>query len=226
VNFHAGDQLFYPDGMTWRGPMDEWPAWLEARLAAWRIDCVLLFGDCRPVHQAARARYASGGVPVGVFEEGYLRPDPRPLNGVNANSALPERRKTLRSEPGAQAAPTPPVPVPVPPTFWRMAFWATLYFAIGALLAWRFPHYVHHRPLELAEHCPAALGLAQAAPCPCTTRAAAAPDRAGQRALVLVPLQVHNDRRCCAPAQAGGVGGFIASTMPHSRAMHRPIAYW
>jgi capsular polysaccharide export protein len=171
VNFHAGDQLFYPDGMTWRGPMDEWPAWLEARLAAWRIDCVLLFGDCRPVHQAARTVCQRRGVPVGVFEEGYLRPDHVTFEwaGSMPTAPCPERRKTCCAANLAQAAPTPPVPVPVPPTFWRMAFWATLYFAIGALLAWRFPHYVHHRPLELAEHCPLRSAWRKP-PCPCTTR--------------------------------------------------------
>jgi hypothetical protein len=102
VNFHAGDQVFYPGGVTWRGPMAQWPAWLEARLAAWRIDCVLLFGDCRPVHQAARTVCQRRGVPVGVFEEGYLRPDHVTFEwgGVNANSALPQTAQdVLRSEP-------------------------------------------------------------------------------------------------------------------------------
>ncbi|GHC97463.1 capsule biosynthesis protein [Novosphingobium pokkalii] len=225
VNFHAGDQLFYPGGVTWRGPMDEWPAWLETRLATWRIDCVLVFGDCRPVHQAARAVCQRHGVPVGVFEEGYLRPDHVTFEwgGVNANSALSRTaQEVLCSEPGALAAPTPPVPVPVPPTFWRMAFWATLYFAIGALLAWRFPYYVHHRPLQLAEALPW-LRSAWRKPRRARAQRALLPRLTGPDSgrWFLVPLQVHNDSQVLHHAQAGGVGGFIASTIA-SFARHAP----
>jgi capsular polysaccharide export protein len=86
VNFNAGDWFFYRrDALNYRGKMDAWPAWFEAQLRRLDIDVVFLFGDCRPVHQAAHRVATALGVEVGVFEEGYVRPDYITLerSGVN-----------------------------------------------------------------------------------------------------------------------------------------------
>ncbi|MDM0021734.1 capsular polysaccharide export protein, LipB/KpsS family [Variovorax saccharolyticus] len=72
VNFNAGDCLFYRrPAFSFKGTMAEWPAWLEALLERLDIDVLLLFGDCRPIHAAARQVAAKRGLEVGVFEEGY-----------------------------------------------------------------------------------------------------------------------------------------------------------
>lgn len=228
VNFHAGDQVYFPRGHTWRGPMAAWPAWLERHLAAWQIDCVMLFGDCRPVHQAARAVCQRHGLPVGVFEEGYLRPNHVTFEwgGVNAHSTLPRDAQALVG--ATPAGPSWPRPqgtapaVPVPPTFWRMALWAMLYFAAGALFAWRFPHYVHHRPLELAQALPW-LRSAWRKPLRVRAQRALLPRLTGAESgrWFLVPLQVHNDSQVLHHADTGGVAGFIASTIA-SFARHAP----
>ena len=57
-------------------------------MAALLIDLVFLFGDCRPIHRAAHDVATAMGIDVGVFEEGYLRPDFITLerHGVNGNS--------------------------------------------------------------------------------------------------------------------------------------------
>src|SRR5438874_5238200 len=76
VNFNGGDCLFYPtDAITWRGHPGDWPQFLARLLEQRRIDIVLLFGDCRPIHRVARAVAQQHGVKVGAFEEGYLRPN-------------------------------------------------------------------------------------------------------------------------------------------------------
>ena len=91
VNFHGGDWLFYPWGaLNYRGRMEDWPAWLEAQLKALQIDVVLLFGDSRPIHQAAHALAKTMDLQLGIFEEGYVRPHCITLerDGVNGNSRL------------------------------------------------------------------------------------------------------------------------------------------
>jgi len=75
-NFNAGDWLFYPRGANaFRGDLSKWPDVLEAFMRDHHIDVVLLFGDCRPVHACVRGLAQELGCALGVFEEGYLRPD-------------------------------------------------------------------------------------------------------------------------------------------------------
>ena len=101
VNFNAGDWLFYRRGaMNYRGTMSDWPEWLEERLRTLKIDVVIMFGDCRPIHREAHALADRLGLEVWVFEEGYIRPDYVTLErfGVNGNSRMP-RKKTVKCEP-------------------------------------------------------------------------------------------------------------------------------
>jgi capsular polysaccharide export protein len=93
VHFTAGDRLYWRGGPaeSFRGRLEELPAYYADRLRAWSVSDVVLYGDRRPVHapaiEAARAR----GIRAHVFEEGYFRPFLVTLErgGVNGNSALP-----------------------------------------------------------------------------------------------------------------------------------------
>jgi len=92
VNFTGGDHLYWP-GVARRCKVAE-PAladYYERLLSGADFTDVVLFGDCRPVHQPAIAQAKSLGLRVHVFEEGYFRPDWVTLerDGVNANSLLP-----------------------------------------------------------------------------------------------------------------------------------------
>ena len=88
-NFNAGDWLFFPrSAQAFKGKFSEWPAVLEAFIAQQRIDVILLFGDCRPIHTCVRGIAQELGCALGVFEEGYLRPNHVTFEpvGVNGNS--------------------------------------------------------------------------------------------------------------------------------------------
>jgi len=92
VNFNGGDGLFYPRGaISWRGHPGDWPQFLARLLQERRIDIVLLFGDCRPIHRVARSVAQQYGVRVGAFEEGYIRPNFVTFEqfGVNGFSLMP-----------------------------------------------------------------------------------------------------------------------------------------
>jgi capsular polysaccharide export protein len=221
VNFNAGDWLFYPrDAINYRGTMKDWPRWVKQLLVDLRIDVVFLFGDCRPIHQAAHAAATALGIDVGVFEEGYVRPDYVTLerHGVNGYSRMPRTPEMYGPMAAALANPHP-----VGNAYWAMVRCGFLYWTIGGFGRPFFPHYVHHRPLTLLEAGPwvrsawrkqwykwKERGLEQRL----TTEYS--------RRFYLAPLQVFNDAQVTVHADGlDGVEHFIESTLS-SFACHAP----
>lgn len=212
VNFNAGDWFYYPRGaVNYRGRMEEWPAWLEQRLRTLGIDVVFLFGDCRPIHRAAHAVVTRLGLELGVFEEGYVRPDHVTLerSGVNGYSRMPRSPEAYRNSP-----PAAPKRLPVGNAYWAMVRCGFWYYTVGWLGSPYFPHYVHHRPLTALEAVP-------------WIRSAWRKhwyrwkERGLQERLItalshryfLAPLQVFNDAQVTVHAELGDVEQFIDTTI-------------
>lgn len=219
VNFNAGDWFFYrTNAVNYRGTMQEWPEWLATFLRELDIEVVLLFGDCRPIHQCAREVAAREGVEVGVFEEGYVRPDYVTLErfGVNGFSRLPRTPKSYGKPPKAMPA------YPVGDTYWAMAGYAALYFFAAWLGQWLFPHYQHHRPVAAAALWPWVRSAWRKRWYRWTERGMQA-RLAGELKdrYFLAPLQVFDDAQVEVHANFQGVEGFIQSTMD-SFARHAP----
>ena len=153
VNFNGGDWLFYPTGaIAFRGRMDEWPAFFERLLDERKIDTVLFFGDCRPIHALVQTVAKRRGIEIGVFEEGYLRPDNITLEkaGVNGYSDIPASPIFYLNK----ACGPSPETMPVGNTFPYVVLWAMLYYLASALLYPLFRHYRHHRSLSPLEALP------------------------------------------------------------------------
>ena len=153
INFNAGDWLFYPhNAINFRGTLEEWPDFLNAVIDKHRIETILLFGDCRPVHQAARQLAWERGLELGVFEEGYIRPDYVTFerHGVNANSRIPRNPRFYLSKPVTEE----PTHITLPNAYWYMVLWGFLYFTVGSLGRFIFSGYRHHRPMKLAQALP------------------------------------------------------------------------
>ena len=158
VNFNGGDWLFYPTGaIPFKGRMEDWPAFLARLLAELKIDVILIFGDCRPIHQCVREQAKRLGVELGVFEEGYVRPDYISLEGggINANSTLPRAKSFYLTFPVKKS----PAPLRVGRVFWHATLWAGLYYLASSILKPVFPHYRHHRRLAVCEALPWIRGL-------------------------------------------------------------------
>lgn len=158
VNFNGGDWLFYPAGATlFRGRMEDWPAFLERLLSERKIDVVLLYGDCRPVHRCVRGLTERLGIELGVFEAGYVRPNYITLerSGINDYSSLPRDADFYLRLPDKKNG----VPLPVGNVFWHAALWAVLYYIAAALLRPLLRHYQHHRRLAVREAWPWIRGL-------------------------------------------------------------------
>lgn len=146
INLNAGDVASWTGpSIDYRGTPERWPSFVDDYLVQHSITDVILFGDCRPLHNAARGMARLRGVRVHVFEEGYIRPDwaTLELDGVNGHSSLPRDPKwylnAARTLPPLAKRPT------VPSKFRRRAQEATSYYARTSLGKWRFPHYRSHR---------------------------------------------------------------------------------
>jgi len=212
VNLNAGDWFFYPRGaFNYCGTMEDWPAWIAGLMNRLQIEVVLLFGDCRPVHHAALEVARQHELEIGVFEEGYVRPDYVTLErfGVNANSQLPRCPEYYQEE-HLQI----PVRRAVGNTYWAMAWYAFWYFLAGSLGKLWFRHYRHHRPLTLLEVLPwtrsvwrkywyrwAERGVQQELTTDWKDR------------YFLVPLQVFNDGQIIRHADFNGIEHFIETTL-------------
>ncbi|MDD2608873.1 MAG: capsular biosynthesis protein [Giesbergeria sp.] len=222
INFNGGDCLFYPTGATlFRGAMEEWPDFLADFLRRERIEVILLFGDCREIHLAATAVASSLGVKVGVFEEGYVRPNFITFEayGVNAYSRVPRQAEFYRHLSPAERPPEQPVRNP----FWFAATWAILYYLAATLLWPLFPRYRHHRRLNaLLEAWPWARSFWR-------KHYYAQRERGWQeklcgpyaRRFYLVPLQVASDFQVRVHSSLGDVERFLAVVVK-SFARHAP----
>ncbi|MGE0312557.1 MAG: capsule biosynthesis protein [Lautropia sp.] len=154
VDFNGGDRLFsrsrdFDARISYRGRGSDWPAAFEGILDRTRADTILLFGDCRPIHVPAIEIAKRRKIEVGVFEEGYLRPDHITIerDGVNDHSPLPKEPGFYgRSLDAAQ-----PASRPVGSAFLHTALWGALYYAAASAARPFYPHYWHHRPLGVGE---------------------------------------------------------------------------
>jgi capsule polysaccharide modification protein KpsS len=148
VNFNGGEDLYFRGAsvVRYRGSLAHWPEFFAALVRERGVDGVVLFGDCRPLHRAAVARAKALGLPVFVFEEGYLRPDFVTLerDGVNGHSPIPRDPKffsQLTPEPEASRA-------PIPHAFLKSALHTVAYATAAAALRPLYPYYRHHRDIR------------------------------------------------------------------------------
>jgi capsular polysaccharide export protein len=147
VNFNPGDQLFWkrPNSTDFTGTDEQWPAALEAIIAAHRITDIVMFSDCRPRHVAAVAFARQRGLRPWIFEEAYLRPGYITLEreGVNAHSPLPRDPRRILAM--AQGLPPAAPETLSGGSFLRRAADDVRYNIHNALWRRRFPHWRTHR---------------------------------------------------------------------------------
>lgn len=149
INFNGGDWFFSSKGaVNFRGTFEEWSQFFTDFIEKYHIDTIILFGDCRKYHRIAHTIADKEGMDIGVFEEGYIRPDYITFEkfGVNGHSQIPRDPAFYRSLSNDEFAITKTAPIGS--TFRYAAWWAILYYFYSALLFPLFRHYAHHRPLN------------------------------------------------------------------------------
>lgn len=241
VNFNAGDWLFYPrSAHGFKGSLEEWHRELPSLLTQHRIDAVLLFGDCRPIHANVRALAESRGIAVGVFEEGYLRPDyvtfePVGVNGHSvfhqdladwlknqttqevpqaANADVADESQAVLDRSSPPAAPEMPAHQAVGNGYWNAASWGMLYFfaSWAGYLFWN--NALHHRPLTIWDGLWWLLSFARKAYFRWTEKGVQEKlEGEWRRKFFLIPLQVHNDAQITVHSDYESVCGFIDHVM-------------
>ena len=154
VAFNAGDAFFWSDAdhlLRFQQPVAAWPEALSRILQEKGVTDIVLYGDVRPIHAAAKQAAEAQGLTLHIFEEGYLRPfwisyERGGSNGFSRlmGFSLPQMHAALR---GHQAE------VPRPPANWgdmrQHKFYGALYHFLVLAANRRFPHYRTHREIPV-----------------------------------------------------------------------------
>ncbi|WBU54408.1 capsule biosynthesis protein [Paracoccus sp. SCSIO 75233] len=154
VAFNAGDVFFWDRKdrlIRHQAPAEEWPAHLARIISEKGVTDIVLYGDVRPVHAAARQAARNHGLTLHVFEEGYLRPFwiTYERGGSNGHSrlmqiSLSDMRAALRGPQGD---------IPRPPANWgdmrQHKFYGALYHFLLLTANGRFPDYRTHRDISV-----------------------------------------------------------------------------
>lgn len=209
INFNAGDQHFYgrfADDYTDRP--EAWLEYFEGYVTEHEIDVVVLFGEWRFYHHEAHVAATRLGVPVFVFEEGYIRPHyvTLELQGVNGNSALPRLASAYTNQ-SVHAVP----PKPFKARYLSIVLLCMTYYLVAFFKRSHFPHYRHHREFN-----PFAEGLRWIKGWLTKWMAMPRDTRKTQRLLhkhagryFFVPLQVRNDSQIARHSRYESVAQFI-----------------
>ena len=149
IAFNGGDVLYALGSefeVAWFSE-EGYEAYFRRLYADWRPDAILLFGDERPIHKAAKAAAARAKIPLWCFEEGYIRPNHVTFepNGNNANSPLFRTFDPTVTPPATKAAPR------LTGQTVAMGLRAWGYFVAYRVTRWFFPGYTHHRERRLSD---------------------------------------------------------------------------
>lgn len=156
VGFNLADRALWPSRhgyIAYQGAHEDWPKEIELLLARYGITDLVLYGDARPIHQAAIAAAHKAGLRVHVFEEGYLRPywityERDGANGYSHLMDIPieQMREALRGAPPSQSD---------APALWgdlrQHMFWGAAYhgFVLGGF--WSYSRFRPHRSLTVGQ---------------------------------------------------------------------------
>ncbi|MRX51311.1 capsule biosynthesis protein CapA [Paracoccus sp. S-4012] len=199
AGFNAGDEWFWSDRDRYiphTGTAEDWPAHLDALIDRLGVTDLVLYGDVRPVHAAARAAAEARDLTLHVFEEGYLRPFwiTYERGGSNGHSRLMEidLSEMLRSMRGREGEMTRP------PARWgdmrQHKFYGALYHALVLTANRRYRGFRSHRSVSVLQEFRLHLRRVLLTPWLMLARsAAAARVRHGGFPYVLVLMQLEHD---------------------------------
>lgn len=147
VNFNLADDWFFPEGaFHFRDPIDALEAYVERTLDVTGAKAIFLFGEYRPIHQAAIRVAQSRGLHIWAFEEGFIRPGYITLEALHNAGEVINRVCFSNEEVVVEDHPEPQ-----PLAGQWMMWWAFLYFFIGLFSRFKYPHYQHHKPFSFMQ---------------------------------------------------------------------------
>ena len=156
AGFNAGDEWFWSDKPRYirhTGPIEDWPQHLDQIINDRKITDIVLYGDVRPSHAAARMAARLHGLTLHVFEEGYLRPYwiTYERGGSNGHSPLmdisiPEMQEALKDVDDETLR---------PPAQWgdmrQHKFYGAFYHFLVLVANGKYPGYRSHREIGVID---------------------------------------------------------------------------
>jgi len=152
VHFCGGDWAFrgkdteHVSHHLYGGKIDELPTFYHALVEEHDIDIIIVFGDCRPVHEPAREMATELGLQFFALDEGYIRPGYITMEayGTNGYSRMPKDPAKISTL--ARAAPANAPYRPIPTDMGRRVRMDLAAHAATIRHRSTFPHYRSHRP--------------------------------------------------------------------------------
>lgn len=147
INLNLGDRLFWtrPDGLDYRGSLEDWHAFIEAFVVRKKVTDIVLLGEQRAYHKTAVLVAKARDIRVTVTDFGYLRPDWITLeqDGMNGASQFPKDPAAIRAI--AATAPEADLGRRFEDSFPTMARWDMRYHLSQILWPWPFRRYKTHQ---------------------------------------------------------------------------------
>ncbi len=224
IGLSAGDQFFSntDNYIPYRGEREDWQKFINDFFEKKKIDILFLLGDCRFYQSIAIHESTNREIDVFVFEEGYIRPDFITMEhyGVNDFSLIPRDPDFYNSLDTTLFKEQKIVDANA--KFYRMGWSATTYYLLSALFWFRYPHYQHHRKLNLASEFFFGIRNAIRKYKYMITERAMLPKLLEQKNnYYFVPLQTCNDFQIIEHSEFSSVESFI-ETIIDSFASHAP----
>lgn len=152
VHFCGGDWAFRGEEATgvdhhpYGGTLESLPEFYQKLVSTHSIDTIIVFGDCRPVHEPARALASQLNIRFFALDEGYIRPGFVTMEtfGTNGYSHMP--KDPLRICSLAEAAPKTENYTPIATDMRRRVRMDLAAHAATIRYRRKFPHYHSHRP--------------------------------------------------------------------------------
>jgi len=208
INFNGGDFVFYPfASVNYTKDLENLGVFLRDFCIKNNIDSMIVFNDCRPVHSVAKFVAKEMKINLGVFEEGYVRPDYITFEneGVNGHSRIPKERSFYDAREISQEYATKKVGNAYP----AMASYAFLYWLGAFLFSWYFNNSLHHRSLSPLEGYPWIVSYLRKFKYALRERDVKKKIKALPKRYFLAALQVHNDTQIYSHFSGGTVEVFI-----------------
>ena len=212
INFNGGDWIYYPfESVNFNRKIDDFYPFLKDFCISNHIDAIMLFNDCRPVHIIANNVVNELNIKLGVFEEGYVRPDFITFenNGVNGYSHMPKARNFYDE----LVITNESIVIKVGNTFLAMSFYAFWYWFFAFLVSFYFNNSLHHRSLSIFESYPWLISFWRKFKYKRTEKKTKDLIKSLSKKYFLVALQVHNDTQISSHYDGVKVEAFIENTI-------------
>ncbi len=152
VHYCGGDWAFRGEETAgvehhpYGGTLGDLSAFYKKLVSAHRIDTIIVFGDCRPVHEPARALASEKGIRFFALDEGYIRPGFVTMEafGTNGYSRMPKDPSRIRTM--AKMAPSADHYTPIATDMRRRVRMDLAANAATIRHRRKFRHYRSHRP--------------------------------------------------------------------------------